>query len=113
MSKRFEFAQYRAYETLDDDLYLTFISGKGADGDTTYYNNPAHYKPLKVNFSSLPTDHPDSLRDYKWGLYAKRLIDGKLENTAGVRAFSTKENPSMLVCVPYNGIPADSAFMAA
>lgn len=113
VSKRFEFAQYRAYETLDDDLYLTFISGKGADGDTTYYNNPAHYKPLKVNFSSLPTDHPDSLRDYKWGLYAKRLIDGKLENTAGVRAFSTKENPSMLVCVPYNGIPADSAFMAA
>lgn len=113
VSKRFEFAQYRAYEALDGNLYLTFISGHGAEKDTTYYNNPADYKTLSVNFATLPTDSPDSLRDYKWGLYAKRVIDGKLEHTAGVRAFSNIDNPQMLVCTPHNGIPKDSAAILA
>lgn len=108
ISDKFEFSQYRAYETLDGDLYLVHITGRGALSDTTYSNNPADFKPISVKFDSLPEDNELLLEDYRWGLLTKTIIDGK--DVAGrtvIQAFTPKPNPDMKVCVATNGIPSD------
>ena len=108
ISDKFEFSQYRAYETLDGDLYLVHITGRGASSDTTYSNNPADFKPISVKFDSLPEDNELLLEDYRWGLLTKKIIDGK--DVAGrtvIQAFTPKPNPDMKVCVATNGIPSN------